>query len=124
MRGRSTDASAPVRRMGWAELLLLALRRRRRWRVTGRSMSPTLDPGDEVLVRRVAGGPRQDVTPGDVVVAKHPYRRDVLLIKRVEAVSEHHCVLVGDNPDESTDSRHLGPVALTDLLGRVTSCLP
>lgn len=45
--------------------------------VTGESMLPALRPGDWLLVRR--GG---RVRAGDLVVARHPRRRDLLIVKR------------------------------------------
>jgi nickel-type superoxide dismutase maturation protease len=84
-------------------------------------MAPLLEPGDEVLVDPRAY--RQ--TPpcyGDLVVAWHPYRSDLLLIKRVARVLENgYCVLEGLNPAESTDSRAFGSLPPERILGRVTS---
>jgi nickel-type superoxide dismutase maturation protease len=84
-------------------------------------MSPLLKAGDEVLVN-----PRAYVRtlprPGDVVVARHPYRSGLRLVKRVAAVLENgHCLLEGDNSSESTDSRAFGPLPPEHILGRVTS---
>ena len=103
------------------ELLLWLLRFRRRFRVAGTSMAPLLKPGDEVLIdprayRRTP--PRTD----DIVVARHPYRTDLRLVKRVTEVLETgHCHVQGDNPAESTDSRIYGPLPPERILGRVTS---
>ena len=84
-------------------------------------MAPLLEPGDEVLVDPRAY--RQ--TPpcsGDLVVARHPYRSDLLLIKRVARVLENgYFALEGDNPAESTDSRDFGSLPPERILGRVTS---
>ena len=108
---------------GMKELLLWFLRLRRRYCVTGASMSPWLESGDEVLVDPGAYG-RQGPRPGDVVVARHPGRRDLTLIKRVVRVAaDGRYYLEGDNPDaeRSSDSRSFGPVPLDHILGRVTS---
>ncbi len=98
------------------EFLLWLLRRRRRFRVNNNSMLPLLKPGDEVLM-----APGAVPVPGDIVVAQHPLRRDVRLIKRVESIVEGRYVLKGDNPAESTDSRSFGPVTAEHIMGRVTS---
>ncbi len=86
-------------------------------------MAPLLNPGDEILIDPRAyrrANPRQ----GDIVVARHPYRTDLRLVKRVAAVLENgHCVLEGDNPAESTDSRSFGALPPQRILGRVTSRL-
>lgn len=106
------------------DLLLWLLRLRRRFRITGHSMSPRLKPGDEVLVNPRAYR-RTPPTPGDIVIARHPYRRNVRLVKRVIAVlDDGRCLIEGDNPAESTDSRSFGSVALEQILGRVTSQFP
>src|SRR5262249_33625577 len=49
------------------------------WRakVTERSMEPALRPGDCLLIRRT-----RRIRPGQVVVARHPDRPDMLLVKR------------------------------------------
>lgn len=104
-----------------AEILLWLLRRRRRFRVTGDSMRPLLQPGDEVLVDPRAYRQRQP-TPGDLVVARHPYQTGVMLVKRVKDVDEYgRCLLIGDNPLYSSDSRSFGRIAPENILGRVTS---
>lgn len=80
-------------------------------------MLPTLEPNDEVLV---ALG--RSVGVGDIVLARHPYQRDLHLLKRVKCVdAEGRLELVGDNPSESTDSRSFGSVSIDSVLGLVTS---
>ena len=105
------------------ELLLWLLRFRRRFRVTGTSMAPLLEPGDEILIDPRAYR-RTPPAPGDIVVARHPYRTDLRLVKRVtEVLDDGHCLLTGDNAAESTDSRIYGPLPPERILGRVTSRL-
>ncbi len=56
------------------------------WRVAvaERSMEPALHPGDWLVVRRtMARGRSLRVRPGQVVVARHPGRPDLLIVKRV-----------------------------------------
>ena len=101
------------------ELVSWAVGRRARFRVAGASMAPTLAAGDHILVDLGAyrsAAPR----PGEVVLARHPYRTDVRMVKRVAAVAEDgRCALAGDNPDESADSRSFGWVPRGLVLGRV-----
>jgi nickel-type superoxide dismutase maturation protease len=101
------------------ELALWALGRRARFRVDGDSMSPALAPGDQILVD-LGAYRRTRPRPGDVVLARHPYRRDVRLVKRVAGVAaDGRCELAGDNPAASTDSRGFGALPAEMVLGRV-----
>lgn len=81
-------------------------------------MLPALRPGERVLFDRLAyvfEGPRV----GDVVLARHAGRSGVRMIKRVaEVIGEGELVLLGDNADESTDSRTLGAFRRGDIVGR------
>lgn len=78
-------------------------------------MHPTLKSGEVVLV-----DPRALIAVGDIVVAKHPYKQSVKMIKRVESIEDgERCVLKGDNPDVSTDSRSFGTIAKSDIAGKV-----
>ena len=100
--------------------MALALRRRQLHRVQGHSMRPTLVEGALVVVC-ACGTDR--VRPGDIVVARHPYR-GVHVVKRVAAVgAQGRLWLVGDAGDGSTDSRAFGAVSPERLVGRVTAVL-
>jgi nickel-type superoxide dismutase maturation protease len=70
--------------------------------VRGRSMAPTLLPGDRLLVARLP--PRL----GDVVVATDPRDPRRELIKRVARTDASGVHLRGDNPAFSTDTRAFG----------------
>jgi len=93
-------------------------------------MQPMLQPGELVLVNPYAylhGAPK----PGDVVLANHPYQRDLKIIKQVQSVHAHseykdeRCFLVGVNPNrlETTDSHSFGTISTPNIIGRVTSLL-
>ena len=94
-------------------------------RVSGESMAPLLNHGDEVLIDPNAYRPaRQECRayqpqPGDIVVARHPFRKDIQIVKRVAKSSDTHCDLQGDKPKESTDSRTLGEVPQEKIIGKV-----
>lgn len=74
--------------------------------VQGRSMAPTLLPGDRLLVGRLPA------RPGDVVLAADPRDPERELIKRVASVGPRGIELRGDNPAFSTDARVFGAVPL------------
>ena len=104
---------------GWGTVLAWILRRVRRYRVHGRSMWPSLVPGDTVWVDVRAYG-KMAPESGEIVVARHPFQTEQLLIKRVHSVLPSGSLeLRGDAPDQSTDSRGLGAIAMDRVIGRV-----
>lgn len=101
------------------DILLWILRFRRRYRVTGTSMIPVCQPGDYVLVD-VRPSSRESLAVGDIVLARHPYIRDVRIIKVISAITpDRRYELRGTNPLESTDSASFGPLPADRILGRV-----
>jgi nickel-type superoxide dismutase maturation protease len=86
--------------------------------VRGESMAPALSPGERVLFDRIAYV-LEDPRVGEVVLARHPARPGVRMVKRVADVTgEGEYVLLGDNAGESTDSRTLGAFRRGDIVGR------
>jgi nickel-type superoxide dismutase maturation protease len=73
--------------------------------VRGRSMAPTLLPGDRLLVARVTM-----VREGEVVLAADPRDGRRELIKRVAAIGLGGVELRGDDGRASTDGRTFGRV--------------
>jgi signal peptidase I len=123
--------------------------------MTGGSMSPTLDEGDKILVRKDSYRDRQP-EDNDLVAFLNPADRRQTWVKRVIAlpgdtleikegivhvngtaikeasgvrpdkaslppitIPDHHCYVLGDNRANSRDSRHLGPVPMIALVGKV-----
>ena len=76
--------------------------------VRGRSMAPTLLPGDRLLAIRL----RRAARVGDVVLAADPRDPARELVKRVSHRDRSKLYLRGDNPAASTDARAFG--AMTD----------
>lgn len=102
------------------EALAWGLRRRARLRIHGDSMAPLLADGDEVLYQ-----PGALLRVGDLVVARHPFKRGTTLVKQLIALDPRgHHDLRGLNPRHSTDSRSFGAVPPRLILGRITCRLP
>ena len=105
------------------------------WRVVvaERSMEPGLMPGDRLLVWRGVGarranggsghelaGARIRITTGQVVIARHPQQRDLLLVKRVAWREAEGWWVTADNPAAGgVDSFRFGPVPPALIEGRV-----
>lgn len=86
----------------------------------GNSMYPTLKNGDAVLVAKAA----EIIEVGDIVLAKHPVEQISEVIKRVQKINERgHYFLVGDNLEESVDSRDYGAVTRKYIKGKVIARL-
>lgn len=82
-------------------------------------MNPTLYDGEAVLVDRNA-----EPEIGDIVVAKHPVEQNSEIVKRIARINEHgHYVLIGDNAEDSNDSREFGAVTREYIKGKVVARL-
>jgi len=104
-----------MRQPNWTERLLYLLGRRIAFLVQGDSMAPALSDGDTVLI-----DPRAAIAVGDIVLADHPYKSSVTILKRVSGIeADGRVSLIGDNDTESTDSRTFGPVSIKSIVGRV-----
>jgi signal peptidase I len=104
----------------------------RRFVVDGRSMLRAYAPGDKLVVEGVSYRFRAPRI-GEVVVVRQPGTNGRLDLKRIAAgpgaevtvrgapdfLGNQEWYVLGDNLDESTDSRELGPVKTSDISGRV-----
>jgi nickel-type superoxide dismutase maturation protease len=82
-------------------------------KVSGSSMLPQLKPGDLILLLKT-----QKLKVGQIAIAKRPDRPNLLVIKRVKAVTKNGYWLEGDNLTESDDSRIFGEVDKDLILGK------
>lgn len=74
-------------------------------------MHPTLPHGKLIFASRL-----KKPKIGDVVIVKH-HRVEVL--KRIHDLKEDVVYLLGDNPQESTDSRHYGWLPINRIIAVV-----
>jgi nickel-type superoxide dismutase maturation protease len=77
-------------------------------------MEPALRAGDWIVVSSISRPPRV----GEIVLVRDPRDPQYLMLKRVAAVADGACTLLGDRPEESTDSRTFGPVPLGNVIAR------
>ncbi|MEV1023587.1 nickel-type superoxide dismutase maturation protease [Streptomyces sp. NPDC050264] len=82
--------------------------------VDGPSMVPTLYHGDWMLVQY---GTR--VRSGDVVLLRHPFQQDLLIVKRIAERREGGWWVLGDNPGAGGDSTVYGVVPDELVLAKV-----
>ncbi len=82
--------------------------------VSGRSMQPTLQSGDRLLVRYDAVP-----APGDLAVVRLPDA--TLAVKRVVRREPEGWWVERDNPDEGVDSWSVGAITDQDVLAVVTT---
>ena len=101
-------------------------------RVTGQSMSPTLQPGDLVFVNTRAYHARPP-RRGELVAARPSRFGGRALVKRIVGLpgeqldvegkcwhlGEGEFFLLGDQPKDSQDSRVFSPVTRLELIGQV-----
>ncbi|GGX26683.1 S26 family signal peptidase [Streptomyces chartreusis] len=98
---QETERGRADRPFGWAE-------------VTGPSMVPTLYHGDLLVVSH-----RGRIRPGDVIVLRHPFQQDLLVVKRAAERREGGWWVLGDNAYAGGDSTDYGVVPDELILGRV-----
>ena len=77
-------------------------------------MEPALRPGDWIVVSRLFRPPRV----GEIVLVRDPRDPEHLMLKRVASVDDGACTVLGDHPEESTDSRTFGPVPLANVIAK------
>ncbi|MFB7737506.1 nickel-type superoxide dismutase maturation protease [Streptomyces sp. NPDC056112] len=82
--------------------------------VTGPSMVPTLHHGDRLVVQYGAR-----IRPGDVVVLRHPFQQDLLVVKRASERRDSGWWVLGDNAYAGGDSTDYGTVPEDLVLGKV-----
>lgn len=85
-----------------------------KFKVSGNSMSPYVRGGNFMLVDRLAYFLKKPKINQIVVLKKERY-----IIKRVTKIMNDRYFVLGDNKEESTDSREFGWVEKKDIVGKV-----
>jgi nickel-type superoxide dismutase maturation protease len=88
-------------------------------RIQGDSMWPTFFDGQLLQFTEVYATTRLEA--GDVVLAHHPLKKEVLLVKRIARIeADGRFFLTGDQPDPTAteDSHNFGPVAQSGVVAR------
>ncbi len=101
----------------FAEFCRFVMRRRRRFRVSGNSMTPAFVDGDLVLL--ASGAAMRRVRPGAVAIVRHPFK-NLDVIKYVDAVEGDYVRLRSPFGD---DSSQFGRAHVNTIVGVVTSNL-
>lgn len=107
----------------WREILHWLLGRRKRFNVGGSSMEPLLNEDEDVLMRSY--GKHESIKTGDIVIARHPIKKQLLIVKQVaiaDAANDRYH-LAGLNAEFSTDSRSFGHIRAEHILGKMTVIL-
>ena len=85
------------------------------FRLKGSSMEPLYKDGDIVFVRVNNKFYKKD----DVVLFFDNIITHKLLIKRINTISEDKVYVLGDNSKDSLDSRKLGWIDMSNIIGKV-----
>lgn len=88
----------------------------RKYRISGMSMYPVLKDGDVMLVLRCFFNKKFRI--GDVVACRDP-RDGRVIVKRVTEIRDNMYFVIGDNEDESTDSRVFGMIEERAIMGKM-----
>lgn len=89
-------------------------------KIAGYSMWPTLEPDQifecELVDTNIV---RIDSLVNQIVVFNHPWKDNVISVKRVKSIVDGKLFVVGDNPDPtaSQDSHNHGPIGLDLVVG-------
>lgn len=80
-----------------------------RFTIYGNSMNPILIEGQDILSFNWFIKPKVR----DIVIVKGD------MVKRIKRINRDKVWIEGDNRNESTDSRHFGPISIDQIVGRV-----
>lgn len=84
-------------------------------KVHGHSMQPKIRNGQKVFVSKL---PYFFISPkiNDIVAFKF---EEKIFVKRIKSISKDKHILVGDNKNDSLDSRKIGAIPKKNILGKI-----
>lgn len=85
-----------------------------KFKIEGNSMIPAFKAGDKILVSKLSYFLSKPKI-GDVVVLK----KKKFIIKRIARVKNDKIFVIGDNKNESIDSKNFGWVEKKEIVGKV-----
>ena len=107
--------------LNYWEFFLQLCGRRKKLRIIGFSMQPTLNPGEEFLMNPRAYLKRSPQV-NDIVVIFHPQQPSLRIIKRIAKIEKgDRYFLLGDNLQHSDDSRSFGLIERKQIIGKLTT---
>ncbi|WP_346841337.1 signal peptidase I [Metapseudomonas otitidis] len=89
--------------------------------IPSNSMSPTLYPGDIVIADKWQDPAR--LKEGDIVIFDHPEMHGINVIKRVAELASGSVYVLGDNKNNSLDSRTLGSIPLSAIQAKAITVI-
>ncbi|WP_431482968.1 S26 family signal peptidase [Pseudomonas solani] len=128
------DLSLPAWLLGWAALGILnalaplAFHPYRAqalgmelYYIPSNSMAPTMLPGDVVIADKWQEPAR--LKKGDIVIFDHPEMHGINVIKRIAEITPDNVYVLGDNKENSLDSRTLGSIPLSAIQAKATTVI-
>lgn len=89
--------------------------------IPSNSMAPTMLPGDVVIADKWQDPAR--LNEGDIVIFDHPEMHGINVIKRIAELTPDHVYVLGDNKENSLDSRTLGSIPLSAIQAKATTVI-
>ena len=87
------------------------------YKIKDRSMEPSLMDGDYIISNNLLYLV-VDPSIGDIVIVKHPIKNKKI-IKRVYSKKDKKYFIIGDNIENSDDSRRFGEVDKSSIIGKM-----
>ena len=76
-------------------------------------MIPRIKPGQFVLIRKT-----KKIKENDLILFQHPFK-GIKLVKRVDHIEQGMIYALGENKEESSDSREFGYIPKELVIGKV-----